>query len=524
MTALFHVLIYNTYYKHTGLIMITRDIALSFQLSNGKIDTKWRQLARNLGICTDNISTQHIWDLCQTDICCPICKTADRKVKLTNIGRTATCGDAACALQHKVEKTKKTTIERYGVDSTSKLQHVKDKQQATFVQKYGAHPSKLAVTQDRRAATNMAKYGAKTPAMSADRKAGSIESYRKSRRENYIQTVWPDRKAAIFQSLGITALDDWTGADNKIRWHHSCGHEWLAAIPDGSFPWCPSCGLSQEQFGVEHYVTSIYSGEIRRNDRKTIAPLELDVYMPEAGLAIEVNGWYWHRDGASTPLRQKYESCSTKQIRLLHIMDWEWNNKRTLAQSYIAHALGKNISKLDARKLTVEKIGSDRAAGFFNLSHINGHVKAAHYYGLVDASGAVLAAMSLSKPRWSSEDLEIIRWATRPYTNIRGGFTKVLGQVIKNLAPRSIVSYCDLRWGTGKVYAAAGFKNAGESKPNYWWIKGNVRLSRYETQKHKLAYILGADFRQDLSEADNMLRCGWSKVSDCGNGKWVWTA
>jgi hypothetical protein len=505
--------------------MITKDTARLFQLPNGKIDTKWKSKAKDLGMCLDNITTQDVWDLCQQDIKCPVCKICDRKVKLTNIGRTETCGNKECALTHKREKTRNTAMDRYGVAHTSKLEHVKNKQLETFGKKYGGHPSKLPETQDKRARTNLKKYGTKTPAVAADRIEQSVEKYKQTRKKNYVETVWPRRRAAILESLGIEALSDWISADAKIKWKHlSCGHEWANSIPDGSFPWCPRCGLSKEQSGIEHYITSIYAGEIKRNDRRTIAPLELDVHLPTLGLAFEINGWYWHQDGKSTPLRKKYEMCYEKRIRLINIMDWEWNNKRHLVQSYISHALGINNQKIDARKVIVKNISSSTAAEFFERCHINGHVKASHYYGIQDNSGTVVAAMSLSKPRWSGEDLEIIRWAVAPHLNIRGGFSKVLSHVIKDLNPATIISYCDLRWGTGKVYAATGFKNLGDTKPNYWWIKGNQRLSRYETQKHNLVNILGQDFNPELSEADNMISCGWCKISDCGNSKWVWTA
>ena len=45
---------------------------------------------------------------------------------------------------------------------------------------------------------------------------------------------------------------------------------------------------------LTEFITDIYHGEIVASDRDVISGFELDLYLPELNLAIEVNGDYWH--------------------------------------------------------------------------------------------------------------------------------------------------------------------------------------------------------------------------------------
>ena len=49
------------------------------------------------------------------------------------------------------------------------------------------------------------------------------------------------------------------------------------------------------------------------------------------------------------------------------------------------------------------------------------------------------------------------------------------------------------------------FKLLSKTQPNYFYIKGNEILTRYQCQKHKLKQLLGNKFDKDLTETENML-------------------
>lgn len=497
--------------------------ALQF-FKSGKIINGWKKLARAQNFDVTGMTAQQLWDLCQDSLLCPVCRRENRGVLSTNTGRMTTCGSDVCRNQLKQAKTKATSMERYGVDVPAKHEHVKLKQKDTFESRYGSHPTKLAATQNKRRNTNEARYGCATPAMGPKLQASSVSSQRLAKHKNYVTDIWPKRRLNIEKNLNIVAMSDWSGADAPIQWrHNTCGHIWEKAIPDGSLPWCPKCGVSKEQFGVFAFISQHYTGEIRCDTRKIIRPFELDIYLPELNVAFELNGWYWHKDGNSTPLVTKTELCRRAGIRLIHIMDWEWHTKREIVESAIKHALGLTPTKLNARSMSVLEIGVGVARDFLDANHISGFTRASTHLGLMDTAGNITAVMSLDTPQCGKADLEIIRWAVSKNVSVRGGMPKMLAWVSTHLRPKTLLSYCDLRWETGDMYRHNGFMSAGDSAPNYWWCNGKYQLTQYSTQKHRLPMVLGENYKLELSESDNMLVNGWSKISDCGKGRWIKT-
>ena len=83
--------------------------------------------------------------------------------------------------------------------------------------------------------------------------------------------------------------------------------------------------------------------------------------------------------------------------------------------------------------------------------------------------------------------------------------------------PKNIISYADRRYSNGKLYYALGFDFLVNSYPNYWWCRDNIKLTRYQCQKHRLQKLLGKNFNPKISENNNMINNGFCKVYDCGN-------
>jgi hypothetical protein len=124
--------------------------------------------------------------------------------------------------------------------------------------------------------------------------------------------------------------------------------------------------------------------------------------------------------------------------------------------------------------------------------------------------------MTFSKPRFSKQyDWELVRFASIGSFSITGGASKLLKH-FKNNHRGSIVTYADKRYSDGNLYSSIGFKYEHDSKPNYFWTKGQNRFSRHLFQKHKLKGILNK-FDQDKSESENMMDNDYYRVWDCGN-------
>ena len=255
------------------------------------------------------------------------------------------------------------------------------------------------------------------------------------------------------------------------------------------------------------------------NKRKILDnKLELDFFCPEKNLGIEVNGDYYHSEKFITETyhQEKMELCNSKNITLLQFFENELKHKREICESIIRNKVGLSLFKIDARKCKIEKISSESSRDFFNKNHISGFCAATIYKGLI-YQDELVALISFRKPRFNRKyDWEIIRYATKLNTNVRGGFSKLISSFIKDFPDDAIITYADLRYGTGNVYEKSGASFISKTKPNYWYIYNNKMYSRYDFQKKNLKTIIGDIFDESLSERQNALNAGASRTWDCG--------
>lgn len=477
------------------------------------IPRNWRAHAESAGL-GKNVTRHELQDLLYPeDIYCSC--GAMRPFRKTAPVRTETCGAKECANALKKQRTSKTSFEKYGVSHPTKSSEVKNKQAKTFEGKYGGHPTKLKSVQDTRAKTNLSRYGVLTPAIEPTRLKQSVLLRQQRELEKFNRSTWPDRVKQFSVELGITTSDQFNGFKHALKWKHTCGHEWVDRMKP--IPKCPICSVSSEEAACFNFCTSLGEKPCQ-NDRELIKPYELDLFFPDKNLAIEMNGAYWHSDGKGLPLLDKLKLCANKNIRLLHVMDYEWNERPEIVKSHIRHALSLTSNKVNARNCQVAIIAPALSRQFLQETHLQGSAKAKFHFGLFMNAGLV-AVMTIGKSRWAASEMEIIRWSTGLNLNVRGGFSKVLKFALEQIGNCKIISYCDKRYGTGKVYEAAGFSYAGDTKPGYFWLKGRKRLSRHQTQKHKLAALLGIEISG--TETFHMEQAGWVKVLDAGHQRWV---
>ena len=65
-----------------------------------------------------------------------------------------------------------------------------------------------------------------------------------------------------------------------------------------------------------------------------------------------------------------------------------------------------------------------------------------------------------------------------------------------------------------------GFKHTHDSDPNYWYIKQDRRIHRFNFRKNVLKDKL-EKFDPSISEWKNMVNNGYNRIWDCGNMKFV---
>ena len=104
---------------------------------------------------------------------------------------------------------------------------------------------------------------------------------------------------------------------------------------------CHSCykslSTSKYEDEIADYISTFYSGELIRNSRNIISPLELDLYYPEKKIAIEFNGDYWHNESRVTSdyHYNKFKKCFDSGIILVSIFEHEWLSNKYSIKDYL---------------------------------------------------------------------------------------------------------------------------------------------------------------------------------------------
>lgn len=259
-------------------------------------------------------------------------------------------------------------------------------------------------------------------------------------------------------------------------------------------------GSSMLQQDVLRQVRTFYTGEIQENVTPDFLKLstsrgqELDIYIPEKKLAIEVNGTYWHSEQQGKDKQYHYTKsklCREAGVRLIHVWEHEWNNdrQRPILESIIKSALG--LSKtLYARKLQVQYRKSVELRDFFETNNIQGFRGGMLAVCLVDPStNEVLLAYLIGRGNHFSKgyNYEVIRGACKLGYNVVGGFSKAFTHLFKDHPEiDNIVYYIDYNYFDGKSLQANPdwlFKSENISFKNYFVSTGEVK--NRNPSKHK---------------------------------------
>ena len=332
-------------------------------------------------------------------------------------------------------------------------------------------------------------------------------------------------------------ISDYVNNRTPIKLRHKCGCEFETYLHNftKSKVRCPQCKDRQRSIledEVYDYIASIYTGEIKQNYKlkRARGEPELDIYIPEFRIGIEVDGLYWHslKKKSKYNLLDKTKYFSKNDIRVIHILEDEWEEHPDIVKNKLSHILKRDASpKIYARKCIAKEIGKDEANPFLNAYHIQGCGSAKYKIGLYHKDELV-AVMTFTPSRFvtghSEDAAELFRYATK--CSVIGGFSKLFKFAIKTYGFKKVVTFADLRWSspTDNVYIKNGFKLEHLSEPSYWYFKNCKRYHRSAFMKYKLKTKLPKYYSDDLTEKEIMHKAGYKEIYDCGAAVFSWEA
>lgn len=416
--------------------------------------------------------------------------------------------------------SKNSLLTKYGQDNPSKIKKFKEKRDDTFNKKYGGNPLSCEHIRDKIKNTNLTKYGVNNTFLIKKSLKNKKESSNKNSYNNMIDAI-----SGLYEPM--FNYEDYNG-----RVGHAYNFKCLKCEDIflhkfnhvTNIPRCFKCypyKKSKAEIEISDYLKSI-NQNFTKNTQSVIKPLELDFYIEDYNIAIEYNGLYWHSfDKKESKEEKNYhlnktEKCLNKGIKLFHIFENEWINKKDIWKGIISNSL--NLSKkVFGRKCNIKEVSKSEKSLFLNKNHLQGNDNSSIYFGLF-LNNELVSIITIGKSRYNKKfEYEIHRFCSKIGINVIGGFSKLLKFFEKKFSPSSIITYADRRYSNGDLYRNNGFLELKSSSPNYFYLSDNKNLySRLKFQKHKLSGQL-SEYDSNLTEYENMFNNGYRRIWDCGN-------
>lgn len=320
------------------------------------------------------------------------------------------------------------------------------------------------------------------------------------------------------------------------------GHLRTTRLRNFGIQQCGSCnnnGTSQAELDLLELVRQYWpsAGKYKFQERIT-RPKEIDIYVPELKLGIEYCGLYSHsfadelRPDESDDVVEKskhYKKMLLAQkegIELITLFEDDWRDRNIQVWAYLKAKLGVFERKLHGRKCQVRDIDRQVGIDFMNNYHIQGSETGSFMYWGLFCGDELVSVMTFGRhPRGNGADGEIYlnRYAVLDGVQIRGGASKLFTVAAAQLRARgykSVASWSDNCWSSGKIYLQLGFTLSPPTRANgqrMGLIDGSVWPEQYKVVKGRR---MSPGQVKTLREKGVDMSC--RTLYDCGKKRWVY--
>jgi GNAT superfamily N-acetyltransferase len=214
----------------------------------------------------------------------------------------------------------------------------------------------------------------------------------------------------------------------------------------------------------------------------------VDVFVADRNVAVDINeltrGETRREHHDKKAGLKKKAAIDASGTRFLQFFTDEWVDRRDVCESMVRNALGRSELSINARDCALVELSTSEAKEFFDVNHLAGYSKASTKLGLKHPVYGIVSACTLRVP-WQKKYgnvVELGRMASRLNTTVRGASSKLLSRAVRYAKEKGyvgVLTYAELRHGTGNVYELCGFKRLGLATGNYWYTDGQRRFDRF---------------------------------------------
>ena len=456
------------------------------------------------------------------------------------------------------EQTKATNKERFGVEYVLQNSAIKEKARQTTREHHGVdYAMQSTKIREKAKATSKERYGYDNPAQAPVIQAKISDTMSKRYGVTHYNESWEYRQSVMTDP---SKLDEWKAflddPETYVSKHfdHKPNYKELAdalGVNDSTIQFHLA---RQGKSDLVQYTLSYLENElvaalleikpdlqIIRHNRDIIKPYEIDIYLPEYRIGIEMNPTSTHNssvgsyDNNATPSgyhRMKTNMCEAQGVFLFHIFGYEWSHKKEIIISMLRNVLGCNQNVIYARKCDIREVPSKEAFAFLEENHRQGGVHSKIRYGLY-YNNELVSLMTFGKMRntlgLGKKDLEdcweLVRFCNKLNTSVVGGASRLFKHFLTTYAPARVRSFSDRAHTKGTMYMTLGFTEVNRSSEQYVWVntEDNQAYNRVNAQKRNLKKFLGDD-SIDLTKTERaiMEEHGFVQVYDSGTITWEW--
>ena len=267
---------------------------------------------------------------------------------------------------------------------------------------------------------------------------------------------------------------------------------------------------SSQEILIVNFLTDLKI-PFKRNFREIPFVSEVDFYLPDHNLAIEINGLFFHSEIKKPDKKfhyNKFKNCKNFGVKLLTIWEHHFNVRPSAVYGLIKAHLLLN-STIYARKCVLER-DKKQLIKFIEKNHIQGAKINDNHLGL-SYNGEIVLAASWGKHHRNSSTLVLSRVCFSDYS-VTGGAEKLLKHI-----PRPLVTWSDNCYSPNPtLYSRLGFTKDNSLPIDYFYTKGDSTFFSKQSQGKK-----NTKCPLSLTEAQWAKERGLYRVWDCGKIRWI---
>lgn len=300
---------------------------------------------------------------------------------------------------------------------------------------------------------------------------------------------------------------------------------------------CPTCAAVKSNWVSEYenkLANSLRGYGVRVNQTvRNLIKGELDLYLPDYKLAVEVNGLYWHsyevmmsiggynaEGGKYNYHLNKTIKCEKNGIQLIHLFEDDIRDKYEICINLILSKCGLlQRKKVYARKCTIHPVPVSQSKQFLEMNHIQGPGRG-ECYGLY-LDDVLLSLIQVKKAMSNTEDKGkyiLDRYCSDSKYFVIGGFEKLISH-LKSLGITTIVTYADRTISDGSLYLRTGFRKVSISGVDYKYVYKGKRYHKFNFRKERFKTDDSLLYKEGLTENELAIMNKINRIYDCGKIK-----